>query len=363
MNTPQRLLSIVALFGWSVQAQSTLAAQEPATPPPPTPTPIYTFGVLRAMTPEAAQARCAQWLQSVGQYDEQRLQAIWAESGPSVFDKTVASLVLGQPEVGRLIEEAKLEGYAAPLELPDVFKDAKTDRFFRSNAATAYAKALCGRRIYEEALDALKAATPEDCVDPATYYFYKAVAEHGLMLRQQASTSIQRLLDDVADAPDRYKMVAVLMFFDLQNWSPDQKDLGNIGRLMDNSGRRLDLARGGPKTQEIQKKIVFRLDEVIKEIENAQKNQNGQGQGSMPGSGGNNTRPSGPAGDSTIMGGSGAGKVDEKRLKKLAEEWGKLPESERAKAIQEITRDVPAKYKPVIEEYFKSLNRINGTNK
>lgn len=60
------------------------------------------------------------------------------------------------------------------------------------------------------------------------------------------------------------------------------------------------------------------------------------------------------------MGGSGAGKVDEKKLRKLAEEWGKLPQAERAKAIQEISRDLPAKYKPIIEEYFKSLNKLNG---
>lgn len=60
------------------------------------------------------------------------------------------------------------------------------------------------------------------------------------------------------------------------------------------------------------------------------------------------------------MGGSGKGTVDEKRLRKLAEEWGKLPAAERAKAVQEITRDLPPKYRPIIEEYFKSLNRING---
>jgi hypothetical protein len=60
------------------------------------------------------------------------------------------------------------------------------------------------------------------------------------------------------------------------------------------------------------------------------------------------------------MGGGGDGKVDDKKLKKLAEEWGKLPASERAKAIQEITRDLPPKYRPMIEEYFKSLNKLNG---
>jgi hypothetical protein len=28
--------------------------------------------------------------------------------------------------------------------------------------------------------------------------------------------------------------------------------------------------------------------------------------------------------------------------------------------VQEITRDLPPKFKPMIEEYFKSLNRVNG---
>jgi hypothetical protein len=36
---------------------------------------------------------------------------------------------------------------------------------------------------------------------------------------------------------------------------------------MDSSGRRLDLARGGQTTQTIQKRIIFRLDEKIKELE------------------------------------------------------------------------------------------------
>jgi hypothetical protein len=75
----------------------------------------------------------------------------------------------------------------------------------------------------------------------------------------------------VADAPDRYKMVATLMFFDMQGWKKDEKDLMQISKLMDNSGRRLDLARAGKITQDIQKKIVYRLDEVIKELENQAK--------------------------------------------------------------------------------------------
>jgi hypothetical protein len=42
-------------------------------------------------------------------------------------------------------------------------------------------------------------------------------------------------------------------------------------------------------------------------------------------------------------------------LKELAEVWGKLPEKDRAKAMAELTRDMPPRYREVIEKYFKKL--------
>jgi len=160
----------------------------------------------------------------------------------------------------------------------------------------------------------------------------------------------------------------------MQQWSPDPKDLSNIERLMDNSGRRLELARGGEKTQDIQKKIVFRLDELIKELEN--KNKPGQGQcngGNCPGGGdkpgqgnkpgGNTVNPTQNAPDSVIMGGSGKGGVDEKELRKIAEQWGTLPAEKRAKVIQDITRDLPPKFEPMIKNYFDALDKMHGYKK
>ena len=44
-----------------------------------------------------------------------------------------------------------------------------------------------------------------------------------------------------------------------------------------------------------------------------------------------------------------------KKLKELAEVWGKLPEKDRAKAMAELTRDMPPRYREVIEKYFKKL--------
>src|SRR5207247_4446861 len=93
-------------------------------------------------------------------------------------------------------------------------------------------------------------------IDPSAYLFHRAVAEHALLLKKEAAESIVRLLDDAADSPERYKMVAGLMLFDMMGWKA--KDLGWIARKMDNIERRLELARGGPQTQKMQKEVVAR---------------------------------------------------------------------------------------------------------
>ncbi len=323
------------------------------------------FGSLRAVTPDAARTKVDAYLKAAGKFDAAAVDAVWSRAERSLVDRVADALAVGDAEVAAVLADARNPDSPAPLVAPAVLRDTKRDAFFRANVGVAYAKALAAKRVYEEALDALAPVPPEQAVDPAAYYFYKAVAEHALIKREQATQSITRLLDDVADAPDRYKMVATLMFFEMQNWAKDPKDLSNIGRLMDNSGRRLDLARAGEKTQDIQKKIVFRLDEIIKEMENQSKGGGQSNGGNCPNGGngapgGNTTNPNNPANDSVIMGGAGQGKVDEKRLRQYAESWGTLPAADRAKAIQEITRDLPPKYKPIIEEYFKSLNRVNG---
>jgi hypothetical protein len=52
--------------------------------------------------------------------------------------------------------------------------------------------------------------------------------------------------------------------------------------------------------------------------------------------------------------------VDQKKVKEIAEVWGKLPEKERARALVELTRNMPAKDRAVIEAYFKELQKKSG---
>jgi hypothetical protein len=55
-----------------------------------------------------------------------------------------------------------------------------------------------------------------------------------------------------------------------------------------------------------------------------------------------------------------AGDAEMKRIREVAQVWGKLPEKERAKAMVELTRGMPPKYRAAIEDYFRELQRKSG---
>jgi hypothetical protein len=232
-----------------------------------------TFGSLRAATPEQAKAQAEAWLKKVGKFDQAAFDKVWAQPEASVLDRTLASLALGSDEAKKVLDLAKNAPADAPKDVPAIVLDKKQDPYFRANLALGFARGLTNGRVYEESLAALTlpGVKAEATVDPAAYLFHRAVAEHALIKKDDAVRTIVRLVDDVSDAPDRYKMLATIMFLDLGNWKKDEKDLANIRRLMDNSERRLSQSRGGKVTQDIQKKIVFRLDELIKEKENQAK--------------------------------------------------------------------------------------------
>ncbi len=326
------------------------------------------FGTLTTPAEAAVRFQAANWLREAGKYESQRAQfdQIWNRKELQTIDKVVATFELGDPTIKQVMDEARDPQAPAPTSIPAALKDSKKPIFFRANLGLAYAKALSNRKVYEEALATLNLLKAEQVIDPATYLFHKAVAEHALMKKKEAEDTITRLLDDVPTAPERYKMVAALMHFDMVAWQ--DKDLGAIGRKMDNIQRRLDLARGGKQTQKMQKEVVARLDEIIKELENQAKNQSQGGScpnggncpsgGQQDGNPSDNIKSSSPQKDSKGGNGKGPGQVDAKKIKEVAEVWGKLPEKERAKAMLELTRDIKdPRYRKVVEDYFKQLSR------
>jgi hypothetical protein len=329
---------------------------------------LASFGVLQAPSLEEARTQALTWLKSAGKTDEasqQAFTAIWSADRP-LLDKVADTLSLGDANAAKLLADARDPRTPAPTSTPALLKDLKVNPFLRANLALAYAKSLAGRRVYEEVLEALKIVKPEQVVDPAAYLFYRAVAEHTLMLKNESNESIGRLLDDVVGSPERYTMVAALMHLDMLTWQ--DKDLGWIARKMSVIKDRLEITRGGKKTQQMQKEVLVRLDEMIKELENKQKQCSGCNggncpPGTQPSQGGppSGNQSSGPAGDSAIPSAPpGKGVVDPKRLAELAARFGELPEKERAKAMLELTRDLPAKYREAIEIYLKQISARSG---
>ena len=339
------------------------------------------FGALESMSADAAKTKFAAWLKEVGKSDPatlQKLDAIWKENQRTLLDRVADSLALGDPIAAKLIAEARDQNAPAPVILPDVFKNDKQSSFFRANLALVYARSLTNRRVYEEALGTLKMFGAEQTADPAAYLFHRAVCEHAMLRKPEATKSISRLLEEAAAiSPDRYKTVATLMLLDMHTWK--DKDLGDIARKMDNIERRLDIARGGPETQRQQREVLNRLDELIKKLENANKKKPGDGPpkpgdpkpGDQPGDqcpdGGGppgpgqpgppkGTNPSQtPASDSANAGGQSTGAVDQAKFKKLVDAWGRLPPVEQRRALQQLTQGMRPAHREAVENYFRNL--------
>src|SRR5262249_30568286 len=153
-------------------------------------------------------------------------------SDRSLVDKLAHTLALGDPEAARLLGEAAAAADRPPAGGAPFLKDRSRPPFVRANLALAYAKALAEARVYEEALEAFLAISPEGVADPAAYFFFRAVCEYSLMLQPEAERSLARLLGDVPGAADRYLTVAALMHHEMQTWR--DKDLDWVARKMDN---------------------------------------------------------------------------------------------------------------------------------
>ena len=325
---------------------------------------IPSFGVLKSPTAAEVKAQADAWAKTkppLSAEQQKAMDTLWA-GADSYSDKLAQTFALLDPEAAAILNQAKESVFEAPQEIPALLKDASKPIFFRANLAVTYSRILSQNKVYELALDTLKLFRPEQVADPSSYLFHRAVAEYSLMMKKEADDTINRLLDDVSESPERYRNVAALMAIEMMVWR--DKDLGWISRKMENIQRRLDLGQGGNKTQKIQKEVVVRLDEMIKEMEDqAKKAGDGAGGPGAPGAGngppGNNVQSSAPQQDSIGGNGGGAGQVDQKRVRELAEVWGKLPEKDRARAMVELTRSLPPKYREAVEIYFKRLGDAN----
>jgi hypothetical protein len=284
----------------------------------------------------------------------QAVEEVWRldESQASIderFDAVMQTFYLADASVRELVETClKQPVWLLPSSFP-ALEQTDRDPFYGNNVLFFFARYLAVGGAYEQALSWFEQIDPHELVDPAAYLFYRAVCQHGLLLKDEGLKSISQLLEQTEDVPARYRSLASLMRADLE--LVEEKSLAEVARQMKDVRRRLSLGHGGPRVQEVEQKIIATLDELIEKMESQQ----GGSSSSASGQGSPRGNPSGsPMQDSQIGGGTGPGEVDPKDLGE-GSDWGRLPAKEATEARNLINRQFPQHYRQAVEEYLRKL--------
>jgi len=311
--------------------------------------------------PADVRTKALQWVAERGVTDKSVLENIgreWVLEGTSLtaeetLQRVIRTLTLADPTAKQVVEACR-EAVPVATWPRDVIPltDAMPD-LARQHLRLFVGRFLAQRQLYEEALEVLAAVDPKQVVDPASYFFQRAICEHQLLKKSDTLKSLGNLLDNTQNVPERYKAVALLMRHDIEQLK--EASLGEVAKKMSDVERRLILGRGGEKTQKVEEEIVEALDEIIKKVEQQQQNSGGGG-----GQGGNQNQSGGAAGDSSVKGATAPGEVDKKDIGNKAG-WGSLAPKKAAEAKNVINRNFPSHYREAIEQYFKKLaNRPAG---
>jgi len=303
---------------------------------------------------EEVRALVFAWLEQAKVTEPVRDQAarLWSAAprepqGDDLLARVVETVAMADPRAQQLLQICSVpRGASAPPGQPWL-TDPATPPLVAKNLRLWYGRWLVREALYDEALEQLSGLEPADVVDPALLLFCQAVIHHQLLQRDQGLLAVERLLQEPQSSPRRYAALAKLIQEDLKGLEEDTLD--HIARRMGDIRRRLDLGRAGPKVRAVEDGVIASLDKLIKEVEDRQQQQQ---QAAADGSGG--PRSSSPAPDSRILGGKGPGEVV-KRNVGSGSGWGNLPPKEREEAMQQLSREFPAHYREVIEQYFRKL--------
>ena len=313
--------------------------------------------------PAAADVRTklTQWVAERGVTDKSILERIaqeWAFGEMSlpaeeIFERVIRSLALADADARKIVDACREASPIAAWPNDVIPLTDSMSEFARQHLRLFVGRFLTQRQLYEEGLEVLVAVDPKQVVDPAGYFFQRAICEHQLLKKSDALKSLGLLLNSTQNVPARYTAVATLMRHDLEQLR--EASLGEVAKKMADVERRLQLGRGGEKTQKVEEEIIESLDEIIKKIEQQQSSGGGGG-----GQGGNQNESGGPANDSSVKGAKAPGEVDKKDIANKSG-WGTLPPKRATEAKNVINRNFPSHYREAIEQYFKKLaNRPAG---
>ncbi len=277
----------------------------------------------------------------------------WPESeiGPTPdhwLDALADSLHAALPAFREVIEQTRDQQKG--LVIPDfaLIEAEPASPFVKNHLRLLAGRWLAQHEYYDEALELFSSLDANALIDPATLLFHSASAHHQLLHKEDCLTAVSKLLENETVLPGRYRSLAHLMQADFQPLEPDSLD--ETSRIMESVERRLGLGHAGTRVRTEEDAVVAKLDKLIEELEKQREEQQKQQQ-----AGASSTQPpSKPMQDSQAAGGKGPGNVDPKKIQSLGA-WGNIPPKQRQEALQQLSRDLPAHYREVVEEYFRKL--------
>lgn len=304
---------------------------------------------------EAARTAALDWARTRPDYSPEALPLIdraWQFSSPPTpaerLDAVLRTFYLVDGDVRLLVDACTtLRRPTAALDSPALHTSA--DRpFYAHNMRAFYGRVLALLQYYDEALEVLADVDPTQLVDPAGYFFHRAVCEHALLQRDAGLATLTKLLEQTEQVPLRHRAVADLMRHDLE--ALQEKTLGEVARQMKDVERRLDLGHAGQRVQRQGDRIIATLDEIIEKLEQQQGGGGGGGAQGQP----QGQQSSNPAQESYVGGVKGPGEVDPKSVGHEAG-WGNLPDKEQAQVKNMLDQQFPSHYRQAVTEYLRKL--------
>lgn len=281
-----------------------------------------------------------------------RILADWEKPIPAAerLNALAASIAAASSEGKKLVDFCRSMRNLPTLPQFEFLESSETLPFVRNHLRLVLARWLAQNQLYDETLETLQDMEPNDVADPASLLFYRGIALHRLLKKDECIPVVEQLLEREEDVPRRFATLAKMIQADIGPLKEDSLD--EISRLMDSIQVRLGHGRAGKRVRTEEDDVIEKLDKMIKELEDQAKQQ--QQQASASGKAGDTLNPSKPMEDSMPGGASGPGNVDAKEISQKSG-WGDLPPKERQQTLQQLGKEFPSHYRDVIEEYFRKL--------
>lgn len=306
------------------------------------------------MPVEQIKEQMLQWLK-LSRTDEatsKQVMELWSSSDQTdaltaeqTLDRVIDSFAIADKSVQQLVESCRSTGTRKSLD----YEGARADAFFRDHVTLYHARWLTQHRFFDEAVSMLEELNPENVVDPASLFFYRAVCRLRLLKPADAGDDITLLLNNTLDVPSRFRAVAEMM---KEEVTVAAEGLPQVARLMSDVQRRLDLGNSDDPVQKREDEVVAALDKLLEEMEKEKQKQQqsadgqGQGQQNQPGQQG--------AAQSTIKGAAAEGDADRKDLKENGN-WGMLDKQAETKARELIRQQFPPNFLDAISGYTRRI--------